>query len=360
MVLAFMAKGKEKALKIIIFWAFIFIFIFSETGADFESYRQIYTAVQSGRPLNDIHGEIAFLFIMRIFSNFGFSYYAFRVIFVTIALFILFYFANKITPSPLFTFLILMLGYILYMTTIYRQLMTMAMLFGLFYYVLYKKNYIKAMICAILAILFHISGVIGLAFIFLHLFFKLFNIRSDAASKKYFNGLSMFILLTLAFCFRIFIYFYGSRFFYSFVGFYPETVLFSVGVLSRLVLLCLVAWQIKQGNFSEKINILYCFYFLSLFVYFAFPFELIMGRLTNNARILDIIFIPLIIVEAIKNNKVTANTRKKHKRILLKPNYNKTRAIVASIAIFGIYWSMYIYQMLMQGGYYPFVHFIFG
>jgi len=249
-----------------------------------------------------------------------------------------------------------MLGYILFILSTYRQLMAMACLFGLFYYILYNKNYIKGALCVVLAMLFHISGIIGLAFLFLYILLKLTEIKSTTALKKYFSGKIMFLFLGVAFIFRIFIYFYGYRFFYPFMGYYPETHLFTAGILSRLIILLIVAQQMRRCEFGEKINMLYCFYFLSLLIYFAFPFDLVFTRLTNNARILDIIFIPLIINEVLKRYNLLGQ----NKTLQAKRNSCIKNTILVALTATGIYWAMYIYQLLEQTGYYPFVHFIFG
>jgi hypothetical protein len=325
----------------------------SETGSDFESYRILYEQVGKNIPLSEIHGENLFLFLMRISNNLGLSYYAFRVVYLSAILGVFLNAVNKMTPNFALTFFMLMLGFIIYVVSAYRQFATMAFLLYAFYFLLYKRKALAAVLFAVVATLFHISGVIGLVFILAHCILRPNWVQT---AKKYFTGSFMYLLIAVAFAFRLFIYFYGSRFFYSFVGAYPDTVILSFGVLSRLVVLVFVASQIRifaktnqDAKLTKKVCTLYGFYFISLLLYFAFPFELVMGRLTNNARILDIILIPHILHYFLAQRKQLPTKER-----------SKTRRInFAAMSVVAVYGAMYIFQLLMQGGYSNYTHFLF-
>ena len=162
MVLIFGLKKKSSFFKFAIYLAFVFIFIMSEVGADYEAYKGIFVSIGDGQSFSSIHGEIGFLLVVKLFNLFGISYEMFRIIFLSVSLGIMCYYVNKMSPNFALSFFILFLGYIAYMVSAYRQMLTMALMLGSVYHTAYTRRYKKAMLFSLVGTFMHISGVVGI------------------------------------------------------------------------------------------------------------------------------------------------------------------------------------------------------
>ena len=313
----------------------IFFLGFSKVGPDYISYKYIFNQIENKVILNSIHGEILFKKYMQLFINLGLDYEVFRIFHICISLSFICYFLFKLSKNRYYSLLMFYCGYILYICSAYRQFITMAFLFAGVYFI--KKNKISyAILLNTIGIGFHISSILQV------IFFVFFKIKNKIKINKILICYTIIICLLVRFLvvysrdyIELFLTLFGrENHFRFYVGELPSLSL-PFGLLTRLipVLFALFYYKFKD-NFEDKIFIMYVF---SILLYILFPFEAIMGRLTNNGRILECILFPILINQ--QNSKI-----------------NK---IVIKIFVINYWILVLIAQLLRQGGYYPYVNILF-
>lgn len=329
--------GKQNKFKICIMISFLIFFIsFSDMGADNLAYKNQFNLIKEGLPLNEIHGEILFKQIMRGFANIGLDYEAFRIIFLSSLYIILGFSLSKLSVNFSISLYIFYTTYLIYLCSAYRQFFVMVILFYSFY--LEKKNLKNMPIyLSILSLFIHISGIIGVIY-FVILKFK----KKDRVLNKI-QILNIFILtLVSSFLVKLFknIYFLLAKFLGRenqlevYIDFNRD--LFSIGMISRVGILMIFIYFFNLINENQEIKKMFIFYFIGVLVYILVPSELIAGRLSNNARMIEVIIIPYIIFKGSLNNK------------LIK---------LVGFVIYGL--VILYYQLKMQNGYFPYINFIF-
>lgn len=352
-------KRCGKISKLVIFLSFVFLFIMTKSGPDYLAYSGIYNQVNEGVPFGDIHGEVLFLAIMRLFGLMNLSYDVFRVVFLTVSLAIFCFFVNKMSPKFGLSFFYLMTGYITYLLSAYRQLMVMAIMMMSLYLILFKNKYFLAIVLSVLALLFHNTGIVILAFsIFSFIFRKNSEINSNL-SNAFIKNSRWLMLIAICLLLRVVMYFVANAIKFNLFSVYSEVSLFSTGLLSRTVGLIFVTQGYKSIKPDKVTSGLYLIYLISILLYILFPFELLMGRLTNCGRALDIILIPLIFYRTQSSDVsmlTDCNTISGRKHLLMK-NY---RAKYMYIAMTIIYSVVYVTQLLVQNGYEVYMHMFFS
>lgn len=313
----------------------IFFLGFSKVGPDYISYKSIFDQIENKVILNSIHGEILFKKYMQLFINLRLDYETFRIFHICISLSFICYFLFKLSKNRYYSLFILYCGYILYICSAYRQFITMAFLFAGVYLV--KKNKINyAILLNTIGIGFHISSILQI------IFFVFFKIKS----KIKINKILIYYIIIICLLFRFLVGYFRNyiELFLTLFGrgdhfrFYVQelpSLSLPFGLLTRLISLLFVLFYYKsKDSFEDKIFIMYVF---SILLYVLFPFEAIMGRLTNNGRILECILFPSLI-----------NQQK-----------NRINKIVIKNFIISYWILVLIAQLLRQGGYYPYVNLLF-
>lgn len=117
---------------------------------------------------------------------------------------------------------------------------------------------------------------------------------------------------------------------------YSQTIeLFPFGMITRLIPFIIILFLYKYKNELE--NKILIFYSFSIILYCLFPFDLLMGRLTNNGRILESLLFP----------------------ILIKQYKNKINKMLILFFIIFYFLLVLTNQLLKQRGYYPYINTLF-
>ena len=75
----------------------------------------------------------------------------------------------------------------------------------------------------------------------------------------------------------------------------PTPVLFSAGIMARMVFLILISFMFYiEKSQNKSIIMLYGCYFVGMLLYICIPLDFVMGRLMNNIHILSSVLIPEI------------------------------------------------------------------
>lgn len=314
---------------------YLIIFLgFSKIGADYAGYLWHFNLHKEGTPLNQIHGELLFKLYMKLFVKMGLSYEAFRIFHLALFLSLICYFLYKLSENYYLSLFILYCGYLIYLCSAYRQFISMVFMFMGIYFIKRKRCNLAILLNG-LGIGFHISSILPL-FFFMFYKVKKFIKKIDKKIIVYL----LIICLTLRFLMIYSVDYItiildligkGEHFQY-----YTQNIqLLPFGLLTRFIpfIFILMFYKVKD-NFENKTFIMYIF---SILLYFLFPLELIMGRLTNNGRILECILFPILIKQ--QNNKA---------------NKNILRLFVIIYFILVL-----INQLLKQAGYYPYINILF-
>ena len=315
---------------------YLIIFLgFSKIGSDYEGYLWHFNLHKIGVPLSQIHGELLFKLYMKLFVEMGLSYEVFRIFHLALFLSLICYFLYKLSENYYLSLFILYCGYLIYLCSAYRQFISMVFMFIGIYFIKIRR-YNLAILLNGLGIGFHISSILSL---FFFIFYK-YKKSIKKIDKKIIVYLLM-MCLTLRF-FMIYSVDYITIILNS-IGrrehfkFYINSIsLLPFGLLTRLIpFLVILTFYKSKDNFENKIFIMYIF---SMILYFLFPFEFIMGRLTNNGRILECILICSIL-------------KQQHLKI------NKIFIIV----FINLYWILaFIRSLLMpKANYFPYINILF-
>lgn len=326
--------GKQTKLKIIILFLFLTIFIaFSKIGSDYLAYEKQYELIKQGENLKNIHGEILFKVLMKFFTTIGFDYVWFRVFFFGSLYSILSFLIYKMSINYSYSFFITYCTYLIYICSAYRQFIVMVLII-LSCYLFEKKKKITVLILLILTLFFHISGIVGLVY-FIFLTIKK-NKLSLNNKKILLLSIIVFILNIVLHIFKNWIILIAEIFnrkdhLIYYLDF--NRSLISVGLFSRLFVLIVFIIFIKTIKNNELYVQMFYLYLFGIYIYILIPSELMAGRFSNNARIVEIFLLPYIIFKG-----------------------NLLEKIIKFI-IFTIYLGVILYyQLKMQGGYYPYTN----
>lgn len=313
----------------------IIYLVFSKVGADYSGYLMHFNQHIKKVPLKNIHGEILFKLYMKFFVNQGLSYEFFRIFHIALFLIIIMYSLYKISEDYILSLFIIYCGYIIYLISAYRQMVSMSLiLLGL---LLIKRNkYNKAIFLNILGIGFHTSSIYGV------LFFLFFRFKNKIKINKSIIVV-MFIISILG---RIG-FLYSKGIIYNLLNlfgkgnhflYYANDMKFlPFGLITRLIpfMVILFFFKIKKENYLT--NQIFIMFIASNILYYLIPFYAIMGRLCNNGRFLDCLLLPLVINQ----------------------QQNKINRIFLLIFTIGYYLLILTNQLIKQGGYYPYINVLF-
>ena len=326
---------KTKA--IIITIIFIFTFNCAETGADYAGYKSIYETCLH----NKVHGEIGFILICKIFNKLGISYNIFRIIFLGLFTILLSYSIFKLSNNFSFSFLIAYLMYIVYFVSAYRQFATMSILLFTIYLHVRKKQIVIPLLLNFVAIFIHklaiIQFLIFLIIFICHIFRKGIKPIEKSLVKKYFFSIILVCIVVRILVYVLLSYTALGNIYTEIVS-YPELSLINAGLISRLMILCIITYYYLLSLKNQGNDFLFTIYFISMLIYTAFPFELIMGRLLNNFKLLEIILIPFYIF----TNKFKKEENKKN---------NKKILVLSEILLLVVICAVFTSQMVNQIGY---------
>ncbi|QNM14781.1 EpsG family protein [Fusobacterium hominis] len=318
----------------IILSIYLVIFIgLSKIGADYNGYLMHFNMHRSRIALKYIHGEIFFKLLMRFFAENNFSYDVFRMIYLSLAMILLCIFLYKLSKNYILTLYIIYNGYIIYLCSAYRQMFSMILFFISLYY-LKNRKFKRACILNCIGVGFHISSILALLLVFMSNKIKKININRKKIVYL------LFICLGLRFCMSYSLSLFTKIFFLmgrseQFESYTSMSELLPFGLITRLIPFTVVILFFKgQSKFENK---LFFMYIISILLYVLFPYDLMMGRLTNNGRILECLLFPIIIFEQ-------------------KQKFNKIYIIIFVIIYFIL---AFINQMLKQRGFYPYLNYIF-
>lgn len=329
-ILIFFIKKYEYLLSI-----YLVIFLgFSKIGADYKGYLIHFNQHRSGVVLNKIHGELFFKLYMKFFSSIGVSYEFFRIFHIVLFISLICYFIYKISETYSLSLLILYSGYLIYLCSAYRQFISMVfVIIGIYF--LKKSKINLAILINAFGMGFHISSILPLIFFIFYKFKERIIVNKKIIIILLIASLLLrFIMIYSADYIRIICEIIGREEHFNYYA--NELKLFPFGLLTRLIpFMFILIFYKNKDDFQNKIFIMYA---ISMMLYFLFPFELIIGRLTNNGRILECLIFPILIRQY--------EDKKKIKKIIL---------------IFIIIYFMLVLtnQLLRQIGYYPYINILF-
>jgi len=300
----FFRESRFKA--VIIYITFIFIFEGSSFGADYENYVGFYETNCEGLGIESMY--VAVTYHARAL---GIPFGTFRFLWGAAWIGLISYCIYKINARHFsLSFLLLYLGYPVYTLSAIRQLAAMALGFWCVYRMFYKDDVILPVLAAFVSSHFHQSGYLYLIFFGLCAAVILISravgkIRgrpvSFAAPSKLFSklcGKGWFIGVVLFAALRLVAYpiSYKDPFFSiieKITGIYNTRTLFSVGILSRALILMLIMWMYPHVEGKKDIAPVVLFYVVCMAAYIIVPIETFCGRLFNNGRIFEVLIIPL-------------------------------------------------------------------
>lgn len=283
---------KNKLINYIITLYFIIFIGFSQNGVDYYNYENIFNRIKEGVKFSQVHGELVFKKYMSFFN----SYENFRVFHLVLFLSIICYCLYKLSYNYIFSIFILYCAYEYYLFSLYRQLISMALVFVGIY--LMKKNKINsAILFNIFGCFFHISSILPVVF------FIYFKFKRKIEINKKILWLSLFISFLLRGIVNkfspIFIYLLDTVGRGNHFKFYIEyNSYFAIGVLIRFIpALVILLFYESKNKIYDKIFYMYIF---TIFIYFMIPFRGVMGRLTDNGKILESLLLPYLYMIQIK------------------------------------------------------------
>ena len=295
------------------FFFYVIIFFIACTrfgvGVDYFSYYNIYRAMPVGSPgslfirLLTLYTEPGFSLLMMIFRYFNMSFIQFIALCACISLVMIFSTIQKYSNNKIISFFIFYSHYYLvYIESIVRQGIAMAIFLYAFFSFIDNKKTIKYILFILLGMTFHVSIVIAL---FIPIIIKLKN--------KYF--LSPFPLIVLS----IFSFLCGYIFFLPFLNLFLSETPFSrylrysnsnnvniSAVLFRmfkLVFIYIIYFRVKKHLLPED-KLVLKIYIIGLLFYFFICQMSLLSRMSNYFMILEIILIPNMIKHLSKNEKI--------------------------------------------------------
>lgn len=343
--------NKQKISFILCFALFVLLFVCAEIGADYISYKYIYQ--QSGIGNFEVGRiEKLYSYINWFFYKLGFSYRLFRVCLLSLCLLVISFVIYKTSSNFAFSFLIMYGFYIIYFLSAYRQLITMAIFVFSIWLLVYKKKKCLPLILNFVAIFIHNLAIIQFIVV---CFIYIYESLSKKEIKIKFNlKITIFSILS---CLVIrFLLFFVLRIekVKALLSFIPSDYLNGVsfinkGLLSRLCEFLIVVLLQNYAQEDENNNKLLSIYILAMLFYFAVPYELIMGRLINNFRLLEIIIIPNLFFT--QQNPSISNINSIRQR--------KCKVLLLLLLILLIL-VVFVNQISSQSGYFPLKNYFIG
>lgn len=330
---------------------FVLLFVCAEVGADYVSYKNIYQ--QSGIGNFEVGRiEKLYLYINYFFYKLGFSYKLFRVCLLSLCLLVISSVIYKTSSNFAFSFLILYGFYIIYLVSAYRQLITMAIFIFSIWLLVYKKKKCLPLILNFTAIFIHNLAIIQfLVFCFIYIYESL----SKKEIKIKFSLKTTIFLILGCLVIRFLLYFTlrveKVKSLLSFIPSYylNEVSFINEGLLSRLCEFLIIVLLYNYAQENENNNKLLTIYILAMLLYFSVPYELIMGRLINNIRLLEIIIIPNLFFFT-KNSSIS-NINSIYQR--------KNKVLLLLLLIFLIV-VVFVNQIMSQSDYFPLKNYFIG
>jgi len=343
--LIFLLLFKESKLKTcLIVIGFIFIFVFAETGADYNGYKEIYEKCLN----EEVHGEFLFVALCKCFKLIGVSYNCFRIIFLTSFIILFAYSLSNMTKNFTLSFLIAYLMYVVYFVSALRQFATMAILFYSLYLYLNKNKTIIPIILNIVAVFIHTLALVQLLVLTILIFYEKTIKKKKSIEKGILKKWFLIVFFSCLVLRLILFVVLKTSFGAILVDFLPykNLSLINLGLISRVVILiCLTNLYVGSKD-SDNSNLLFSVYFIGLLLYLIFPFELIMGRLINNIKMLEILLIPSLISS-----------------FELKKHGSNTKSVVFKICVITLIIAIcliFLSQLVVQIGYNEYVHMLWG
>lgn len=339
--LSFLLLFKESKLKtLLITISFILIFVLAETGADYDGYKEIYEKCLN----KEVHGEWLFVVLCKFFNIIDVSYNCFRVVFLTTFTILFAYSLSKLSKNFTLSFLLSYLIYVIYFISALRQFATMAILFYTLHLYLNKNKIAIPITLNVVAIFIHKMAVVQLTVLLLMILYekliKKKNFIEKQLLKKWFLIIISSCLVVRVGIFILLRTSIGT----NIMGMlpYPELSVVNLGLIARIaILICLTNLYVYSKD-SANSNMLFSIYFIAMLLYLVFPSELIMGRLMNNIKMLEVILIPSMLLSF----KIKEINEGKNLFIL------KICLIVLIIVIVLIFFS----QLINQVGYDYYMH----
>ena len=337
-----------KAKTYLIFFSFVLIFVCSEIGADYAGYKYIYENCFNP----NVHGEPLYILICQTFLKLHCSYELFRVLFLSGFLVLFLVGLYGLSDNFSLSFLLTFLMYTIYLISAYRQFATMAIFIFTLWLLLKKKKVVAPLILNFLAIFIHKLALLQFVLLVIIILFKSFKHKSNFSLKpinlkKHFIILASCILVRALLFVVLKIGFVQSLL--SSYNYMSNVSLINNGLLSRLAMFVLILFMSDMCDVDESANCLIFVYYFSMLLYFAIPLELIMGRLINNFKILEVIIIANLICENKKSTSIGFQNS------LQRNTQNLCNVFVMFIAA-----TVFITQLTSQGGYVPFINYFVG
>lgn len=307
---------------------FVIFIGFSKIGADFKGYEINYKILHYN--FNNVHGEYLFNKLMQLYISLNISYEYFRYSYLIFLLIIMILVLKKLSVNLFLSLYIMYTLYIIYLCSAYRQFFSMVMCLVGFYY-LKRKKINNAIFINFIALFFHGSSIWCL-FYFILIKFKKIKISKDIIIYGFLISFILRIIVGRYLGFLAIVLNIKSA-----LPYLDDIKIFSLGLVSRVVLGILICLNFNQLKRKRIIYNIFVFYFLGIIMYIILPYELLAGRLFNNSKILESILIPYIIL---KN----------------KNHSNKFIYICLFILIpLIVFWN----HLLKQIGYVPYKNFLF-
>lgn len=305
----------------------LFISFSVNIGPDYNNYELLYEYTKY-IPIRQIHGEIGFNFLMKIFSNKNIEYQIFRQIYLTTILLIMTIKIAKKSKNYELSLFILLTGYIVYLVSGIRQtfiIMTIILLID----DIQQEKHLKFISIMLMTSFFHISGLyVTIVYLLFLIINKMLGHKRNFKIKIKEN---YYIIIIMSIVIRV-ISFGIIRILNLNFGLYLNTSdleLFSFGLLSRIVTSILYIYFIDKDKIEK--NIILNIYMFTNILYIIIPYGLAAGRLFNNFKVLEVFLI----------NELLLNKSKEENFFLL--------GILVSISI-----AVFLYQIYGQGSYLPY------
>ncbi len=347
---SFVGCGNNKKIKIFLSLLFILLYSFSLNGSDYSGYRYLYKAVAGGASLSDIHGELGYYYLMKLFIRLGADYSVFRVVLLSVTSIVLFYSIGKLSKNFALSVFFVSTMFIVYTISTYRQFIVMAFSILLIYK--YTKGRVKLSIIGHgILILFHPTAVLPLlCLLFYHMVYKSKTFRHTNYIRK-----NYIMIIFVALCLRIIV---TGILLYDpvkkivsalLMGRATATpTLFSFGLVSRLTFLFFVSYLYQKAGYIETATrILFWYYFVSIILYIIIPLEFTMGRLMNNASIIMAILVPVLRFDYDRLPDRIGMIR-----------INWVRTVIVLLEVFAL--VILTNQLVQQDGYTPYLNILRG
>ena len=352
LILLLLNTIKNNKIKFVLSYClFVFVFVMAKNGSDYEGYKYLYNNYST---TTGLHGEPLYVAINILFYSLGLSYEMFRVIFLSAFLFLFLFSLYKISNNFIISFVISYVLFLVYFVSAYRQFATIAIFIFSIYLLFYNKSIYREKITIIinfLAIFIHSLAIFQLFLFVIIILYRKIKKRHLVLNKEFLKQNLLIIILTMVIT-RIVVYFVCSQEvvqnFFAWIPYFNNLSLLDLGCVSRGVIFTVIVYLYFDSSLSSRESSIFAIYFVSMIIYVAFPFELIMGRLINNIRFLECILIPLFIIKNKNfNNKYSDNY---YQNLCIK---NTTIYV-----IFGVCIVVLLSQLVLQSGYDNYEHFI--